>query len=160
MIIGTASTQSPAVEWNRTYGGSSSESFSSVFQTSDGYYIVAGTIQSAGAGGRDGWLLKLNSTGDEVWNRTYGGSGYDYFYSVAQASDGHYIVAGRFSSLAGSTLPDGWIVKIDNSTGNEIWNRTYGGSDYDWLYSVAQASDGNYLAAGQIRSDGAGGSDG
>jgi len=140
--------------WTRTYGGSSADYGYSVTQTSDGGYIVAGFTYSFGAGGADVYLVMTGAVGDTIWTRTYGGSYWDYGRSVAQTSDGGYIVAGVTWSF-GVDSADVYLVKTD-AVGDTIWTRAYGGSGYDWGYSVAQTSDGGYIVAGYTRSFGAG----
>jgi len=145
--------------WTRTYGGSDGDWGASVAQTSDGGYIVAGYTYSFGAGLSDVYLVKTDSVGDTMWTRTYGGSKLDWGYSVAQTSDGGYIVAGLYDyDWEAETGGDVYLVKTD-SLGDTIWTRTYGGSGYDYGYSVAQTSDGGYIVAGRTLSFGAGSSD-
>jgi len=143
--------------WTRTYGGSSYDYGESVAQTSDGGYIVAGYTYSFGAGGYDVYLVKTDAVGDTIWTRTYGGFDVDFGYSVAQTSDGGYIVAGETYSF-GAGGSDVYIVKTD-AVGDTLWTRTYGGSDYDYGRSVAQTSDGGYIVAGYTGSFGAGSRD-
>jgi len=140
--------------WTHIYGGSDYDWGLSVAQTSDGGYIVVGDTYSFGAGEKDVYLVKTDAMGDTIWTRTYGGSSYDYGYSVAQTSDGGYIVAGGTESF-GAGYCDVYLVKT-GSDGDTIWTRTYGGSDDDWGYSVAQTSDGGYIIAGETNSFGAG----
>ena len=132
--------------WTRTYGGSDYDGGFSVAQTSDGGYIIAGYTRSFGAGEEDVYLVKTDSLGDTIWTRTYGGSDDDHGYSVAQTSDGGYIVAGYTESFGAGSW-DVYLVKTDG-LGDTIWTRTYGGSDWDEGYSVAQTSDGGYIVAG------------
>jgi len=147
----------PEEEWNKTFGGSSSDWGFSVQQTSDGGYIIAGWTYSYGAGMADVLLIKTDSEGNEEWNKTFGGSHDDWSYSVQQTSDGGYIIAGyTYSYGTGGT--DVWLIKTD-SYGNEEWNKTFGGSSYDAGLSVQQTSDGGYIIAGYTFSYGAGGYD-
>ncbi len=86
------------LQWAKTYGGTNWDYASSVQQTSDGGYIVAGTTNSFGAGGDDAFLVKIDTFGNLQWVRTYGGTGSDAAFSVQQTSDGGYIVAGKTSA--------------------------------------------------------------
>ncbi len=142
----TDENTSDMITWQKTYGGSGEDVAYSIQRTSDGGYIVAGYTTSFDAGGRDVYILKLDSNGNKVWERTYGGSDWDEAYSIQRTSDGGYIVAGYTTSFdAGGR--DVYILKLD-SNGNKVWERTYGGSNWDGAYSIQQTSDGGYIVAG------------
>jgi hypothetical protein len=134
----------------KTYGGEIYDRFYSVQQTSDGGYIVAGYTSSFGAGGRDIFLIKTDASGNVEWAKTYGGTYWDEAYSVQQASDGGYIVAGWTYSWDGILL-----IKTD-ANGDVQWAKTYGGTGSDIASSVQQTSDGGYIVAGHTNSFGAG----
>ena len=140
----------PEVEWDKTFGGSDNEGASSVQQTSDGGYIVAGATLSYGAGGSDFWLIKTDANGNKEWDKTFGGFKWDSASSVQQTSDGGYIVAGDIYSY-GAGKNDFWLVKTD-ANGNKEWDKTFGGSDYDIARSIQQTSDGGYIVAGSTSS--------
>ena len=112
-IVGalSASSEPPATEWNRTYGGASSDRAWSMVQTFDGGYAVAGWTQSFGAGLDDFWLVKTDSAGNMQWNRTYGGANPDEARSVVQTDDGGYAVAGYTSSFGAGSW-DFWLIKL------------------------------------------------
>jgi hypothetical protein len=98
--------------WAKTYGGIYySDYASSVQQTSDGGYIVAGWTNSFGAGGYDAFLVKTDASGNIIWAKTYGGTNWDYAYSVQQTSDGGYIVAGYTQSFGEGG--DIFLIKTD-----------------------------------------------
>jgi hypothetical protein len=143
-----------ASQWAKSYGGSDFENALSIQQTSDGGYIVAGSTDSFGAGNGDAWVLKLDETGDVLWQKTYGGTNHDYTQSIQQTSDGGYIVAGSTYSF-GAGNGDIWVLKLDE-TGNVLWQKTYGGANYDMAKSIQQTLDGGYIAAGYTESFGAG----
>ena len=146
----------PLGEWNITFGGARDDTAYSVQQTLDGGYILAGWTESYGAGKKDAWLIKTDANGSEQWNKTFGGKGDDGANSVQQTSDGGYILAGYTESY-GAGMHDVWLVRTD-AKGNELWNRTFGGSNNDEASSVQQTSDGGYILAGSTYSYGAGNS--
>ena len=91
---------------------------------------------------------------DTLWTRTFGGSNYDYCYSVQQTTDGGYILGGYTSSY-GAGGYDFWLVKTD-ANGDSLWSRTFGGSNHDYCSSVQQTTDGGYILGGITESYGAG----
>jgi hypothetical protein len=130
----------------------------SVVATGDGGYALVGMKSySDGFSGSDGWLIKTDSSGNELWNRTYVGPESEAFLSVVQASDGGYVLAGDTSSY-GAGSDDSWLVKTD-ANGNELWNQTYGGPDGDGAYSLVKTPDGGYALVGSTHSFGAGNQD-
>jgi hypothetical protein len=143
-----------ALAWSRTYGRSSYDDAASVIQTDDGGYALAGSASSFGAGGYDFWLVKTDSAGSALWNRTYGGTNNEYAQCVVQTSDGGYALAGYTRSY-GAGIDDFWLVKTD-SVGIMQWSQTYGGTGYDRAYSLVQTGDGGYALAGSTDSFGAG----
>jgi hypothetical protein len=152
MIVCYANIEEIEMEWSETFGGSNWDEAHSVQQTSDGGYIVAGGTGSYGDVFRDFWLIKTDSEGNEEWNKTFGGSDGDNADSVQQTSDGGYIVAGETRSY-GAGKSDFWLIKTD-SEGNEEWNKTFGGSDWENADSVKQTSDSGYIIAGWTNSYG------
>ena len=91
----------------------------SLIQTTDGGYAVAGVTKSYGAGKEDFWVIKLDSKGNKVWDKTFGGIKYDKAYSLIQTTDGGYAVAGITYSYPGASDDDFWVIKLD-SKGNEV----------------------------------------
>ena len=140
--------------WDKTFGGPGDDWCSSVQQTSDGGYIIAGETYSYGAGGSDVWLIKTDSSGNKVWDKTFGGASYDRGKSVKQTSDGGYIIVGGTASYSAGNS-DIWLIKTDSS-GNKVWDKTFGGTSGDNGYSVEQTSDDGYIIAGETCSYGAG----
>jgi len=142
------------IVWQKTYGAVLDEGAYSVQQTSDGGYIVAGWTESFGAGASDVLILKLDSSGNIIWQRTYGSTGYEAAHSIQQTTDGGYIVAGGTDSFGGP-YEDIWVLKL-NSIGDIIWQKTFGGDYTDYANSIQQTSDGGYIVAGWTNSFGAG----
>jgi len=98
--------------WDTTYGGSGGDAAYSLIQTTDGGYAVAGATSSKGAGADDFWVIKLDHQGNMIWDRTYGGSGEDWAWSLIQTTDGGYVVAG-YTYSKGAGAADFWVIKLD-----------------------------------------------
>ena len=120
--------------------------------------MIAGNTRSVNGdvlgnhGGTDIWLVELNSIGNIVWKKTYGGSGNDDVYSLQQTADKGYVMAGTTLSndldVSGNHGDyDAWIVKLD-SLGAIQWQRCLGGSGWEEAHSVKQTKDGGYILAG------------
>lgn len=144
-------------EWNANFGGSGEDAAAAIRQTSDGGYIAAGYTSDQTSGDRDIHVVRLDSAGNVLWERTHEGMDDEEAMDVAVTVDGGFIVAGgTYSEGEGSA--DGILIKYDAS-GAEEWARTYGGADWDSLSAVAVHPDGGYVAAGGSASDGADGTD-
>jgi hypothetical protein len=142
----TKAAEPPATEWTHPYGGANWDGAQSLVQAGDGGYVMAGSTLSYGAGGYDFLLVKTDANGNMQWNKPYGGSNDDMAYSVVQASDGGYAIAGWTKSYRVGG-PDFCLVKTDAS-GNTQWSRTYGGTGSNYARSVVRTSDGGYAIAG------------
>jgi Domain of unknown function (DUF5122) beta-propeller len=131
--------------WSRTFGGTGKDAGNSVDQTSDGGYIVAGSVSSFSKSS-DIYLIRTDPEGQEMWSRTFGGDGDEEGNSVQQTLDGGYILAGYTRSF-GKGGADVYLIKTDGE-GKEIWSRTFGRSYDEIANSVRQTSDGGYIVAG------------
>jgi uncharacterized protein YjdB len=132
------------VQWSRTFSGRGA---CSVQQTTDGGYILAGhTFSDSRYNIRSvACLIKTDAQGNLQWEKTFGGIGNNYAYSVQQTSDGGYILAGgTYSSGNGGQA---CLIKTD-AQGNLQWEKTFGGSSYKCFYSVQQTPDEGYVLVG------------
>ncbi len=144
-------------QWSKEFGGKKDDFINSVQQTSDDGYVLAGNTRSSGEGGSDAWLIRINDKGDEQWRKTFGGNGDDSVNSVQETSDGGFILAGS-TDLYGTGKTDAWIIKTDKN-GTQQWRRILGGKDSDWILSVRQTSEGEFILAGVTYSYGNGSAD-
>lgn len=141
--------QSRSLRWEKIFSNFTSDGANSVQQTDDGGYIITGGVYQHGER-CDVWLIKVDSNGNETWNRTFGGFNYDEGYSVRQTTDGGYIV------LAG--MNGGYVyglIKTD-SDGSELWNRTLGPkaqTTSGFSGMIQQTSDGGYIITGQAKNN-------
>jgi hypothetical protein len=144
--------------WQKCLGGSKGEARSSIISTTDGGYLLSAiTLSSDGdvtinKGASDIWVVKLNSFGNIIWQKTFGGSGYDRSRGIINTSDGGFAVASDTESADGDvTLNHGkndiWILKF-NSAGTLMWQKSYGGSGDDGASKIIQNADGSYIVAG------------
>ncbi|MGD9493843.1 MAG: T9SS type A sorting domain-containing protein [Bacteroidales bacterium] len=134
------------IMFQRHYGGSGDEYGSTCIQTSDGGYIVTGSTDSYGLGGRDIYVVRTNEYGDTIWKKTCGGNGDDQATCIIETNDGGYAITGITSSFgAGST--DVYLIKI-NQNGDTIWTKTYGGSGAESGYCLLQTPTNDYIISG------------
>ena len=139
--------------WNKSFGGFKNDTGLSVKQTRDNGYIITGTTKSYGAGCRDGWVLRTDEDGNEVWNNTYGGLKDDWTISVEQTKDDGFIIVGGTESYGtGNNNSDIWILRLKHD-GAEMWNRTFGGNDTDCGFYVNITKDEGFIIAGTGGSD-------
>lgn len=151
------------IEWQNSIGGSDNEIARSIIPTSDSGYILTGWSSSndgdisGNQGNQDCGVVKLNSNGEILWQKSLGGSHSDLGYSIKSDFDGGYIVAGLTSSNDGDVSgnhgnQDCWIVKL-NGDGEILWQRALGGSWEDLGYSIQTTSDNGYIIAGGTSSN-------
>jgi hypothetical protein len=155
----------PNIEWQVSAGGSLMDDAKSIIQTNDGGFIVVGSSESSDSdvtvnhGSFDYWIVKLNSMGTLIWQKSYGGSGADFAESVQETSDGGLIIAGYTSSNDGDVTSnngsyDFWILKT-NPNGLIEWQKSYGGTQDEQAYSVRQTNDGGFIVCGTTKSNNA-----
>jgi hypothetical protein len=151
------------MQWKKTFGGSNYDDLSTIEQTTDGGYILAGSTDSndgdvnGNHGSRDIWIVKLSNSGNIQWQKTLGGSSYDSANCVLQTKDSGYIIAGRtYSSDGDVTINYGgfdfWVIKLTNE-GNIQWQKTFGSSNSEFVDSIVQTNDDGYVVAGRVSSE-------
>lgn len=167
-------------EWEKYYGGSLTEYVNEMKPTTDGGYILCGYTNSidgdllfdtTGAinvfingGTLDGFVMKLDSLCNKVWVSRIGGTKADHLYSIIETSDSGYLTTGVTYSMDetwlgyswfknNSPYPNGFIAKLD-ADGNKKWNKLYGGSYEDGLFSSVETSNGFLLCGFSASEDG------
>ena len=152
-------------DWEKSYGGSGSESVYSIIETEHKCYLIFGTTDSNDGdvsnnhGHNDLWLVKIDSVGTIIWGKTFGGSEYDDGEYFQQTLDNGFILVGATNSIDGDIGAgfghgggDCLILKVD-SAGMIQWKKIIGGSESDFLTSICTTSDGGYAVFGNSRSD-------
>ena len=162
-LLSCLCTFGQTIQWEQNYGGTGRELLLAMQQTSDGGYVMGGLSYSSDTdvgdnnGSSDFWLVKTDAVGNIEWEQNYGGPDWDFLFSLEQANDGGYILAGQTHADGGdvsqfNAINDYWVVKTD-PLGNIEWEQSYGGSMLDFLGSVIQTTDGGYLLGGETLSD-------
>jgi len=140
--------------WQRTYGGSGSEEANHIIQTSDGGYFMIGWTNSYGAGQDDIYVLRVDSIGDSLWAKTFGGIFYDKGFSAVETSDGGFLTASGLGYFGYYPI-DTYLIRLD-ANGDTLWTSSVGGSYSDACSSIIKSFDSGYLLAGWTMSFGAG----
>ncbi len=153
------------IQWSKTYGGSADDRGQQILQTNDGGYALVGFAKSSdgdatqNAGFADQWIVKLDSSGEIQWQKSFGFSGSDQAFSIIQTTDGGYFTAGFLDVTASGGAGDEgrhgvgefWGHKLD-ANGNLIWRRYFGGTNNDRAYAVVETQDEGLLLVGATES--------
>jgi hypothetical protein len=160
----SVSGQNLDIIWQQCFGGSAIDVANDIIAIENGYFITGGTGSSDGDisfshGMGDGWLVRTDSTGNLLWEKTYGGSNSEGFQRILPSTDGNFYLLGTSWSLDGDISYNPypgtgsfWIVKIDVE-GNILWDKIAGGTKGDYLWTGAATADGGVMAIGEVSSD-------
>ena len=150
--------------WEKTFGGSDSDRLDALIESNDStcYFIgrsysTDGDVQSGNQGYGDHWLVKLNTAGEIIWGKTFGGSNVERLANIQLTPEGDILVLSRTSSNDGDLNyenPDGssyiWFYKV-SSEGELLWSDVFGGNGPNYGFDLLQTSDGGYLILGSCR---------
>lgn len=139
-----------AVKWKKHFGSAQLEIGRQIIQTTDTSLVMVGYTNNTNSNGYDVYLLKTDRWGNLLWEKKFGGTDWDFGYSVKETTDGGYIIAGGTYSF-GQGNEDMYIIKTDKN-GNLLWTKTYGGANDDVANVVKNTSDGGYVIAGETKS--------
>jgi len=146
-------------EWESSFGGTGIDQAEDILATADGGYIITGSTFSSDTqvtknhGQSDVWLIKIDDSGQLLWEKSYGGAGFDAAHSVRPTLDGGFLVCGNSKSFDGDVSEnfgenDIWIFKT-NATGELLWEKSFGGLSLDFGYDAIESSNGNIILVGE-----------
>ena len=146
------------LQWEKSYGGPSYDWLNSMKVCSDNGVVMCGFVYSGGGdisaniGGIDVWVIKVDTGGNILWEKSYGGTGNDWGFSIIQSTDGGFAIAALTESNDSMITGyhgghDYWMLKLD-SVGNLLWQKDLGGSLLDECYDILETPDNGFLIAG------------
>lgn len=147
---------SAQIVFEKTYGTLGDERGKAIVQLRDSSYVVVGS-SSGFANSSDLLLLRVDSTGETMWNKTRGGFNIERGEDIVITSDGMLAMVGYTNSY-GEGGYDVYFLKADFD-GNVVLEKTYGGTDWDLGYALTETSDGGFVITGETYSQGAGKND-
>lgn len=151
-----------AKQWDKAFGGTGTDILRKILPLPDGGFLLGGYSNSNigptsdkkedSRGGFDYWLIRLDASGNELWQKTLGGDSTDVLNHLEPTPDGNFLVAGWSSSGAtfDKTGPfyghnDIWLLKISSANGSILWQRTIGGAEEDVPNDITRSPDGTYV---------------
>ncbi len=163
---------SGTIVWQKSFGGTLDDYFTDITLCSDGGFIAVGETYSSDFDAvenhhlptsfdkRDYFVVKMDSLGNKLWSRCYGGSQNEYAREVVEAFDGNYIIQGESYSPNGDGQPtnnhgsaDCWLIKVNPINGDIIWERSYGGGGHDDGSALMMTFDNQLIIAGHVFSN-------
>ena len=149
VLSNTAICQAPPIQWQKCYNYDGN-----IFKTNNSDYIITGFVQTFFT---DGLLRRIDTLGNIIWEKIYGGTNNDALIFVNPTNDGGFIAAGATESSSilgyhGPALHGAWIIKLD-SLGNMQWQKAYGGTSVDYASIIKQTNDGGYIVGGYTKSN-------
>ncbi len=154
------------IDWQQCFGGSKADVAKNVISLANNYIVVGYTGSDDGDisythGLGEGWIVKMDSIGNMLWEKTYGGSNGDNFFDgfLSYDSTCFYFLGNSYSTdgdCVDNPYPGSdnyWIVKTDNS-GNIKWSKMYGNNAHQELETGTSVNDGGVIAFGYTTSAG------
>lgn len=151
--------------WKRYHGGTNNDRSYDVIETADNGFIMIGSSESEdfditdAKGSYDFWAIKLSDGGALQWTKSFGGAEIDVAYSICNAGDGNYFLLGDARSSdqdvsQNNGNADMWLVKMAPN-GDLIWEKNYGGAQFDSGKEIVAMGDGTFMLVGSSRSSNA-----
>ncbi|WP_400075509.1 hypothetical protein [Winogradskyella sp. R77965] len=149
--------------WEKSFGGNQIDEARAIVKSGDGNFIIAGDTRSSNNdvsnnnGAADLWLIKISPNGDLIWEKTIGGTSFDVARSIVKTQDNGFLLAGSSRSSDGDVSEnkgqnDAWVLTVD-ANGDLQWEKTVGGSNIDFAYSITELNDTSIIAVGDSTSN-------
>lgn len=146
------------IEWQKCLGGNVWDEGFKIIQMINGDFVIAGTTFSndvyvnGNHGNNDIWIVRIDASGNVLWQKCIGGSDDDGVHSMIKTQDNGFVVVGYTNSNDGDVSGlhdwyDCWIVKLD-SIANIQWQKCIGGSGWDEAFSIIQTANQNFIFSG------------
>ncbi|WP_339700746.1 T9SS type A sorting domain-containing protein [uncultured Marixanthomonas sp.] len=145
------------LEWEKSFGGTNADSSQDLQLTSDGGFIVSGYFQVIAPDDWNYLVLKIDSNGEMIWEKSLGGTSTENAFGIAPMGNDGWIVSGHSNSTDGDVSEnfggyDYWLVKLDEN-GEIDWEQNFGGSGDEQTYDIIEANDGGFVITGQSTSN-------
>ncbi|MFC0603587.1 hypothetical protein ACFFGA_03410 [Winogradskyella pulchriflava] len=149
--------------WSRYFGGNFTDTPNGIVETEDNGFIIVGSSDSddtdisANIGTYDFWVIRISTTGDLVWEKSFGGSQIDEARAIVKTEDGNYLIAGDTRSndinvTSNKGAADLWLIKI-TPNGNLLWEKTIGGTNFDVSRAMVKSQNSGFILSGSSRSN-------
>jgi hypothetical protein len=147
------------INWEKTYGGTLGDNIRGIIPSDGEYFLLGASNSSDGDISNDPypntwdyWIVKIDNSGNIIWEKIVGGNGDEVMWSGTPTSDGGVVALGWTGSTDGDITInygayDMWMVKI-NSDGEKEWDLSIGTNDFDYGHAIIQTSDGGFLVGG------------
>ena len=150
------------LQWRNYFGGSNNDRSYKAIQTPDAGFLLVGFTESddfdisSPHGSYDIWLVKLNSTGSLVWERSFGGSGVDIAHDALMLPNGDFLIVGQTNSSDGDISDangdfDAFAMRV-SAEGTLIWQQNYGSTDFEFAQSITLGPSNTFFVTGNTRS--------
>lgn len=152
---------SGTLQWRNYFGGANTDTCYDVIETNDGYILVGSSDSTdvdvkSNKGSYDYWVVKIDKTGQLVWEKSFGGKEIETAYTIVKTLDNNFLLVGETRSSDQDVTnqngaADVWLLKM-NGNGEIIWQKNYGGTSFDAARAITKSNDGGFIVVGSSRS--------
>ena len=131
-------------EWEKIFSGPKNDFFWGIIQMDNDDYMIVGWTESFGFGNMDVWVMRTDSNGNEIWNKTFGDSRYEIGYDYDFTDDGGVFIPMLINDMF---TKESYVIKMD-SDGNAEYKHVYFVESKPYFIGICSTSDGGCIAAG------------